>query len=73
LRLKADDFYLSVVGVSNKRKVCGLSALYTALRLIKASAGEAPGAGKLLAYGQADDPAGGVVSFASAEFPASGK
>ncbi|MCX5796440.1 MAG: AmmeMemoRadiSam system protein B [Elusimicrobia bacterium] len=72
LRLKADDFYLSVVKDGNKRKVCGLSALYTALRLLQALAGDAPGAGKLLAYGQADDPAGGFVSFASAIFPAGG-
>jgi len=68
LRLKADDFYLSVVSEGNQRKVCGLSALYTALRLIKALAGDASGAGKLLAYDQADDPAGGVVSFASGVF-----
>jgi AmmeMemoRadiSam system protein B len=73
LRLKADDFYLAVASDGNKRKVCGLSALYTALRLIKALAGDAPAAGKLLAYGQADDPAGGFVSFAGAVFPASGK
>jgi AmmeMemoRadiSam system protein B len=73
LQLKPDDFYRSVVSDGNKRKVCGLSALYTALRLIKALAGDAPGAGKLLAYGQADDPAGGVVSFAGAVFPAPGK
>jgi len=71
LRLEADEFYRSVVSDGNQRKVCGLSALYTALRLIKALAPEAPGAGRLLAYGQADDPAGGVVSFASAMFPAS--
>ncbi|MBI5241654.1 MAG: AmmeMemoRadiSam system protein B [Elusimicrobia bacterium] len=68
LRLEADAFYLSVVSDGNKRKVCGLSALYTALRLIKALAGDGSGTGKLLAYGQADDPAGGVVSFASGIF-----
>jgi AmmeMemoRadiSam system protein B len=69
LRLKADDFYLSVASDGNKRKVCGLSALYTALRLIKAQAADAPCAAKLLAYSQADDPAGGMVSFAGAVFP----
>jgi AmmeMemoRadiSam system protein B len=73
LHLKADDFYLSVASDGNKRKVCGLSALYTALRLIKALAGDAPGEGKLLAYDQAEDPAGGVVSFAGAVFPSDGK
>ncbi|MDD5630061.1 MAG: AmmeMemoRadiSam system protein B, partial [Elusimicrobia bacterium] len=69
LRLKADDFYLSVVAGGNPRKVCGLSALYTALRLIQALAGDSPAEGRLLAYSQADDPAGGFVSFASAIFP----
>ena len=70
LQLKADDFYLSVVSDGNKRKVCGLSALYTGLRWIAALAGDKPSPGKLLAYAQADDPAGGVVSFAGAIFPA---
>lgn len=68
MNLKADDFYMSVVADGNKRKVCGLSALYTALRLIKAMAGDSACSGKLLAYDQADDPAGGFVSFAGAIF-----
>jgi AmmeMemoRadiSam system protein B len=71
LALKADDFYRSVVSDGNKRKVCGLSALYTAVRLIQAMEPERSGSGKLLSYGQADDPAGGMVSFAGAIFPAS--
>jgi AmmeMemoRadiSam system protein B len=60
--LDADAFYLSVVKGGDWRKVCGLSAMYTALRWMKAlGAGE----GRLLSYGQAPDPSGGVVSFAS--------
>jgi AmmeMemoRadiSam system protein B len=68
LALDADGFYKSVVADGHWRKVCGLSALYTGLRLIKAMDGASPG--RLLAYGQAPDPAGGVVSFASAVFDA---
>lgn len=67
LRLDADAFYLSVVADGDRRRVCGLSALYTSLRLIKALGGKQQG--RLLTYGQAPDPAGGLVSFASAIFP----
>lgn len=62
LKLEADPFYLSVVADGHWRKVCGLSATYTALRWLKALG--AP-EGRLLTYGQAPDPAGGIVSFAS--------
>ena len=63
--MDADGFYLSVVKDDHWRKVCGLSALYTALRWVKdASVGAAKG--ELLTYGQAPDPAGGLVSFTSA-------
>ncbi|MEK9144564.1 MAG: AmmeMemoRadiSam system protein B [Elusimicrobiota bacterium] len=69
LKLEADAFYLSTVKDGHWRKVCGLSALYTALRLIQAMEGKnAPGAGELLSYGQAPDPRGGIVSFAGAVF-----
>jgi len=68
MALDADGFYKSVIADGHWRKVCGLSALYTGLRLIKSLDGAAPG--RLLAYGQAPDPAGGVVSFASAVFDA---
>ena len=64
LSLDADGFYRSVVADGHWRKVCGLSALYTGLRLMKAIGADEPG--RLLTYGQAPDPAGGVVSFASA-------
>jgi len=42
--------------------VCGLTATYTALRLLEGAAGS------LKRYGFAPDPAGGIVSFASAVF-----
>lgn len=65
MALDADGFYRSVVADGHWRKVCGLSALYTGLRLMK-ELGASPG--RLLTYGQAPDPAGGLVSFASAVF-----
>lgn len=65
LALDADGFYLSVVKDEHWRHVCGLSALYTALRWLKdASGGRAQG--ELLTYGQAADPMGGIVSFTGA-------
>lgn len=66
LALKADDFYKSVVADGHWRKVCGLSALYCASRLVKALKPDAQGS--LLSYGQAPDPRGGIVSFASAVY-----
>ena len=70
MALDADGFYRSVVADGHWRKVCGLSSLYTGLRLIKDLEGAASQPGRLLAYGQAPDPSGGVVSFASAIFDA---
>ena len=70
LALDADGFYRSVVADGHWRKVCGLSSLYTGLRLIKELGGAHASPGRLLAYGQAPDPAGGIVSFASALFDA---
>lgn len=58
----AEGFWESVMKDGNKRRVCGLTATYTALRLLS------PCRGKLLKYGYAPDPAGGIVSFASVEF-----
>ncbi|MFI5348479.1 MAG: AmmeMemoRadiSam system protein B [Elusimicrobiota bacterium] len=72
MALDADGFYRSVVADGHWRKVCGLSSLYTGLRLIKDLEGGAPSLGRLLAYGRAPDPAGGVVSVASALFDAKG-
>lgn len=70
LSLDADGFYRSVVADEHWRKVCGLSSLYTGLRLIKDLEGARSQPGRLLSYGQAPDPSGGVVSFASALFDA---
>lgn len=61
----AEAFYASVMADGNKRKVCGLSSIYTAVRLIRGK-----GRGKLLDYGYAPDPSGGIVSFASVIYPA---
>jgi AmmeMemoRadiSam system protein B len=71
--LDADGFYLSGIGEGGWRKLCGLSALYTSLRWIKALSGGKPAEGTLLSYGQAPDPMGGIVSFASAVFRKNGK
>jgi hypothetical protein len=51
-----------VMSDGNKRHVCGLSATYSALRLLEGADG------KVLKYGFAPDPAGGIVSFASMSF-----
>jgi hypothetical protein len=61
----AESFYASVMADGNKRKVCGLSSIYTTARLLRGK-----GKGKLLDYGYAPDPAGGIVSFASVIYPA---
>ncbi len=58
----AEGFWSSVMADGNKRHVCGLTATYTALRLL----GGAPGSLKRYAF--APDPAGGIVSFAAAVF-----
>jgi MEMO1 family protein len=58
----AEAFWNSVVSDGNRRHVCGLSATYAALRLLDGAEG------KVLKYGFAPDPAGGIVSFASMSF-----
>jgi AmmeMemoRadiSam system protein B len=58
----AESFWNSVMSDGNKRHVCGLSATYAALRLLEGADG------KVLKYGFAPDPAGGIVSFASMSF-----
>ena len=58
MALDADGFYKSVVADEHWRKVCGLSALYTGLRLMKMIGAVQPG--RLLAYGQAPDPRAGL-------------
>lgn len=58
----AEGFWESVMKDGNRRRVCGVSAIYSVLRLLDAPRG------RLLQYGYAPDPAGGIVSFASVEF-----
>jgi len=58
----AEGFWNSVTADGNRRHVCGLSATYAALRLM----GDVEG--KILKYGFAPDPGGGLVSFASMSF-----
>jgi MEMO1 family protein len=66
LALEADPFYLSVIEGGHWRKVCGLSATYSAIRLLNIIQPSAKGT--LLAYDQAPDPLGGIVSFAGAVY-----
>ncbi len=58
----AESFWNSVMVDGNRRHVCGLSATYAALRLLDGAEGQ------VHKYGFAPDPAGGIVSFASASF-----
>jgi AmmeMemoRadiSam system protein B len=58
----AEGFWDSVMADGNRRHVCGLTATYTALRLLRGSTG------LLKRYAFAPDPAGGLVSFAAAVF-----
>lgn len=57
-----ESFWASVMADGNARHVCGLSATYAALSLLPGTSG------KLLKYGFAPDPAGGLVSFAGMSF-----
>lgn len=59
--IDAEKFYASVNKDGNRRKVCGINCIYSALRALDgvATVGEA------LHYDYAEDPAGGIVSFAS--------
>jgi hypothetical protein len=60
----AEGFWNSVVSDGDARHVCGLSSIYATLRLLGGAQG------RLLKYGFAPDPAGGLVSFASMTFQA---
>ena len=55
----AEEFWRTVASGGNPRRIDALSAVYTALRILE------PASGRLLRYGQALDPSGGLVSFAS--------
>jgi hypothetical protein len=55
-------FYASIVHDGDRRRICGLSPIYTFLRAL-------PGVqGRLLRYRQWPDPQG-AVSFCAAAFP----
>ena len=66
LNLDPDGFYLSVISEKNETKICGLSAIYAALRVIRAINPDVKP--HLLDYAIASDPFGGLVSFASIIF-----
>jgi MEMO1 family protein len=55
----AEGFWQAVMADGNRRRVCGLSAIYTVLRVL------APVRGRVIEYGQGEDPAGGIVGFAA--------
>lgn len=59
----ADAFFKSVMKDANKRRVCSLNNIYSALKVLPN-----PKPGELLHYGYAHDPMGGIVSFASLAF-----
>ena len=55
----AEGFWAAVMADGNRRRVCGLSATYTVLRVLT------PVRGRVVDYGQGEDPAGGIVGFAA--------
>ncbi|MDR7519132.1 MAG: AmmeMemoRadiSam system protein B [Armatimonadota bacterium] len=55
----AEAFWRRVTLGGNPQRIDALSAVYIALRVLE------PVRGRLLRYGTAEDPAGGIVSFAS--------
>ncbi|MDR7535235.1 MAG: AmmeMemoRadiSam system protein B [Armatimonadota bacterium] len=55
----AEAFWASVTAGGNPQRIDALSAVYVTLRVLE------PVRGRLLRYGTAEDPAGGIVSFAS--------
>ena len=61
--IDAEGFYKSVEEEKDKRKICGLSSIYSLLNVIDADRG------KVLSYDKAHEPdTGSVVTFASAAF-----
>lgn len=64
--LDYDGFYEQVISTGNLTHICGLSAVYSSLRLIKSLKPDSKG--EILGYKQADDPLGGFVSFATIKF-----
>lgn len=60
----AHSFYASVMRDMNARRVCGYGCI---LGMLAALGKEGPG-GRMLHYGYAPDPAGGIVSFAAVAY-----
>jgi MEMO1 family protein len=58
----AAGFWQTVMADNNQRRICGLSAIYTALRILE------PVRGRILGYDQGLDPAGGLVGFSAVVF-----
>jgi len=59
--MDANRFHASVMRDGNQRNVCGLNCIYSTLRSLDGVANF----GEALHYDHAEDPAGGIVSFAS--------
>ena len=55
----AEGFWRTVMADGNRHRLCGLSAIYTVLRVLS------PVRGQILDYRQGEDPAGGLVGFAA--------
>lgn len=62
----AEGFWRAVMAENNRRHVCGLGAIYTAVRVL------APVRGRIVDYDQGVDPAGGLVGFSAVTFEADG-
>lgn len=62
--MRPEEFYRSVMRDDNARHVCGYNCVYSTVKSLEGIASE----GTQLHYDRARDPAGGVVSFASAAF-----
>lgn len=63
-----ERWYASVMQDGNSRKVCGLGCIYATLKTL-----DGLSVGRMLHYGHAPDPVGGMVSFASMAFAESGR
>jgi AmmeMemoRadiSam system protein B len=62
-RMDGEGFFSSIMRERDRRRICGLSAIYTMLKALEATEG------RLLKYGQAFTPeTQSVVSFASLAF-----
>lgn len=62
--IDANGFMQFTLTNNDLRKVCGLTSVYTTLRVLEGNARQ----GKLLKYAYAPDPVGGIVSFCSMVF-----